>query len=200
VLISTATVNDLSDIVRLENEVWSPEQACSIENFLFRLHFFRQGFLLGRIDGELVASFYAIRRRHEPGEHINWDRDSGRGTGNTHDPDGNSLFSLSCTVGRKAPKGTYRKMMEAWMDLARRIGVDNIYAGSRAVGLSEFTGSLDEYVPAVRSGTVFDPILSKAMHCGFSLGDDLIPDYFEDSLSLNYGVEIFQLTQGAQVR
>src|SRR5437773_1594371 len=126
-IISTANYEDLPEIIRLENAEWDEKQRCSPANFLSRLNNFRDGFLVGRVNGEIVASFYAIRRSHVPGEPINWQRDSGNGTGDTHDENGSSLFSISCTVSRHAPRGCYRKMMEAWKELANRQQVSCIY-------------------------------------------------------------------------
>ncbi len=190
--ISSAKLTDLPEIIQLENSKWNEQQRCSPDNLLRRLNNFQEGFLVGRSNNKIVASFYAIRRMHSPGEPINWLLDSGNGTGSTHDKNGESLFSISITVSSSAPKGSYREMMEAWRNLAKQQKVNLIYAGSRVPGLNKFNGHAEDYLLKVKSGEIFDHTLSKAKYCGFCIGN-LIHDYFHDPDSLNYGVEIFQL-------
>src|SRR5579863_5707326 len=121
--ISMANLDDLPEIIQLENTEWNEQQRCSPKNILHRLNHFQEGFLIGRSNNKIVASFYAIRRMHKPGEPINWLQDSGNGTGCTHDKNGESLFSLSITVSSSAPKGSYREMMKAWRNLAKQLKV-----------------------------------------------------------------------------
>lgn len=190
--IKKAELTDLPAIIHLENATWNKQQRCSGKKLLARLVNYQNGFLLGHINGEVVASFYAIKRKHHPHEAMNWLRDSGDGTGGTQDQMGNSLFSISITVSARAPKGSYRRMMEAWRELAKQEKVEYMYAGSRLPGLKDFAGTADEYLSSVKNGAIFDPILSKARASGFTLGN-LIPNYFNDPDSLNFGVEIFQV-------
>ena len=102
-MIRTAQFEDLPDIVCLENTEWCEEQRCTLDNFSLRLNHFQNGFLVAYINNKIVASFYAIRRHHHIGKLMNWKEESGHGTGNTHDPRGDSLFSVSITVSHQAP-------------------------------------------------------------------------------------------------
>jgi hypothetical protein len=190
-----ALPEDLPALVALENSVWDEAQRCAPASFRERQRHFAEGLLVAVFEKRVVGSFYCIRRRHLPGEAMNWLRDSGLGTGWTHDPSGNSLFSISVTVARDFRRGIYRRLMTEWKELAKREGVDFIYAGSRIPGLREYVGTPEAYVSAVRNGERTDPVLSKAIGVGFSAGR-LLPGYFHDPDSLDYGVEIYSRVGG----
>lgn len=191
ITIRRAKQSDLESILALEESLWEPEQQASRENIYSRLHIYRNGVLLAFDQTRLVASFFAIKRQHIIGTPITWLHESGYGSGNTHEVNGNSLFSLSITVAPHAPPGTYRKMMMAWRDLAKQENCHTMYAGSRLPGLKSYHGKAEDYLEKVRDKQIFDPILSKANRCGFQIGA-LLPNYFHDPASLHFGVEIYQ--------
>jgi methylglutaconyl-CoA hydratase len=189
-VVRTAVLGDLSKIVRLENSRWSPEQRCSEENFVRRLESHPDGMQVAELGEHIVGSFYAVRRPVDKDQPFYWMSGSGDGTGSSHDPKANGLFSVSVTVAENAPSGTYRSLMEGWRALARRQGVKYIFAGSRIPGLANFPGTADEYVKDVTNGKLYDPILSKGIANGFRVGR-IIPEYFHDPESRNFGVEIY---------
>ena len=185
-----AEVLDLPGIIALENAMWTEDQRCSKENFASRMRHFKEGFLVAEKDGDIVGTFYGILRPYRLGQPINWNTDSGDGTGATHDPRGNAIFGISITVAHDAPQGTFRKLIEGWRRVAKEKQVDFIFGASRIPGLHRFQGTPEEYVRRIKAGEIFDPVLSKWMACGLLAGK-LVPGYFEDPDSFDFGVEVY---------
>ena len=110
----------------------------------------------------------------------------------THTYGVNGLFGVSATVHPSAPKGTLRILFEGWRDLARRHGLKYIFGGSRIPGLINFDGTPEDYLKQVLDKSIFDPVLSKYMACDLKVGV-LLPNYFDDPESHNYGVEVYDI-------
>lgn len=190
--IRSATSADLESIIDLENEMWSEDQRCSRENFMTRLLVFPEGFLLAiDNDDNLVGTFFCVKRNFYLNKGgYTWDSESGFGSGLTHTLGANGLFGVSATVHPDAPKGTLRSLFEGWREVARRNGLKYIFGGSRIPGLINFDGTPESYLKSVIEKSIFDSVLSKYMCCDLKVGI-LLPKYFDDPESLNYGVEVY---------
>ncbi|MBC7740989.1 MAG: hypothetical protein H7061_02250 [Bdellovibrionaceae bacterium] len=190
----TASSNDLPLIIEMENELWPEGQRCSEENFLKRIATYNAGFILAFDNyGKLVGTFYCVKRNFTPkrGKYT-WYSESGDGAGSTHLNGGNALFGISVTVRPVAPKGTLRMLFNGWRSLAKEESLSYIFGGSRIPGLSTFSGNPEEYLSLVKGRKLFDPVLSKYMSCDMKVGN-LIPQYFRDSESCDFGVEVYDL-------
>ncbi len=185
---SINSITELKSVYDLEISRWNPEQACTLEKFKIRYNNFKDGFILAyNSEGILVGYIYCIIKSYFNNGDINWERDSGDGTGNSHDPNGNSLFCVSITTCYKSPKGTMRNLVNAWKDLAKDFNLNSVYCGSRISGLKDTELSIHEYFKSVLNKEVYDPVMSKWMSCDMTVGS-LVPNYFEDGESFNYGV------------
>lgn len=194
VTIRSASSSDLERIVNLEYEMWSEDQRCSPENFMTRLLIFPQGFLLAEDqEKNLVGTFFCVKRSFHPNKGgYSWNSESAFGSGLSHTPEGNGLFGVSATVHPKAPKGTLRNLFEGWREVARKNGLKYIFGGSRIPGLVNFEGTPEGYLQKVLENSIFDPVLSKYMACDLKVGT-LLPNYFDDPESRNFGVEVYDL-------
>ncbi|OFZ15369.1 MAG: hypothetical protein A2Z20_06875 [Bdellovibrionales bacterium RBG_16_40_8] len=192
--IRSATPPDLESIVNLENEIWSEDQRCSRENFMTRLLIFSEGFLLAEDqDSNLVGTFFCVKRNFTLNKGgYSWDSESGFGSGLSHTQGANGLFGVSATVHPNAPKGTLRNLFDGWHEVANRNGLKYIFGGSRIPGLINFEGTPDAYLQNILDKSLFDPVLSKYMACNLKVGI-LLPNYFDDMESHNYGVEVYDV-------
>lgn len=182
---------ELEKLIKLENEVWPQDLACSRENFYKRYESFKEGFLIAEDkNGNVFGSFYGIFLNYQVGQGINWHRDSGAGTGSTHNMSANSMFGISITSKEGSPQGSMRGIVTAWKNLATEYKKKYIYGGSRVSGFHQHSCSIEEYVKDVADKKIFDPVLTKWLGCGMSPGG-IIENYFDDPESKNYGVEIF---------
>lgn len=191
VAVRTASFGDLDGVVELENKMWSADQRCSPDHFVRRFQEPHGYFILAEsIERQVVGTFFCIKKTYLPlSKSFNW-YGEGCEVGKGPDVHGNALFGVSVTVSDLAPKGTLRALFNGWRDLARTNKLSYIYGGSRIPGLHSFAGSAEQYLEQILRGKIFDPVLSKYILCGLKVGN-LIPNYFEDPESLNYGVEVY---------
>lgn len=194
--IRSATSADLESIINLENEMWSEDQRCSRENFMTRLLIFPEGFLLAiDKDENLVGTFFCVKRNFSLNKGgYSWDSESGFGSGLSHTQGANGLFGVSATVHPDAPKGTLRSLFNGWREIARRNRLKYIFGGSRIPGLIHSELTPESYLKGVINKSIFDSVLSKYMSCDLKVGI-LLPKYFDDPESLDYGVEVYDIIE-----
>ena len=87
--------------------------------------------------------------------------------------------------------GVGAKLMQARFDIARKLNLRGLVAGSLIIGYGEVADqmSVDEYVRQVVAGKRFDPNLSKQLRKGFKVRN-LIPEYTYEPRTLNYAAAI----------
>lgn len=87
--------------------------------------------------------------------------------------------------------GVGAKLMQARFDVARKLNLRGLVAGSLIIGFGDVADqlSVDEYVKQVVAGTRFDPNLSKQLRKGFKVRN-LIPEYTYEPRTLNYAAAI----------
>lgn len=194
--IRTASISDLSSLANLENEMWPEDQRCSKENFINRIRTFSEGFLLAEdFNTNLVGTFFCVKRNFTLNKGgYTWDSESGYGSGLSHTSVANGLFGVTATVHPDAPKGTLRCLFTGWREIARKHGIKYIFGGSRIPGLISFNGTPENYLEEVINKRIFDPVLSKYMACDLKVGI-LLPNYFNDPESRNFGVEVFDVLE-----
>lgn len=111
-----------------------------------------------------------------------WTEITGRGLLSTHDPDGEVLYGVNIVVDPDFQgQGHARRLYEARLATARRLGCRWMVAGARIPGYVHHAGSMTAraYVAAVVAGSISDPTLTKQLRVGFKvLGvlDEYAPD------------------------
>ncbi len=89
--------------------------------------------------------------------------------------------------------GVGSKLMNARFDLARRVNVRGMIAGSMFIGYADAHAAEgitpDDYIREVVAGARFDPNLSKQLHKGFRFLN-VIPEYSYDPRTHNYAAAI----------
>jgi ribosomal protein S18 acetylase RimI-like enzyme len=89
-------------------------------------------------------------------------------------------------------QGVGGKLMEARYDVARRLNLGGMVAGSAIIDYGKVADHVpvEEYVADVIAGRRFDTNLSKQLRKGFAV-HNLIPNYLEDDADCaNWGVTI----------
>ena len=108
---------------------------------------------------------------------------------NSHNPAGAWIYGVNLSVPRGVPSGTAANLLDAAKDIARDMGKKGILLGARIPRYYKSDLSVHDYV---RRGE--DPGLLVYTRRGFEVFEEedgspcVIPDYFDDPLSKNYGV------------
>ena len=185
------------DFVRINQEVWGNLTG---PQFLWTREKVHQHFLIcpehiycAFEDGEMVATLTNIRTTEaEILRRKSWLEKTGNGFLTTHAPRGTVGFGVDLSVVRKASRGVADKMVLAAM-LVSVLGENGeaVYLGARIPGYHRHRQlPVEEYVYGrTKRGKPRDPQLCFYLKHGFEIVE-IIPDYMEDSQSLDYGVLI----------
>lgn len=114
------------------------------------------------------------------------------GTLATHDPGGEVFYGVDLAVDPDYQgQGLARRLYEARMAVARRMGCRWFAAGARIPGYHLLADLLSPsaYVAEVLKGTLFDPTLSKQLRMGFEVLF-MLPNYFKDVECCDHAVLI----------
>jgi GNAT superfamily N-acetyltransferase len=121
-----------------------------------------------------------------------WKEATDRGTLGTHDPDGDVFYGVDIAVDPDYQgQGLARRLYEARMAVARRMGCRWFAAGARIPGyhLLQDLLSPSAYVAEVVKGTLFDPTLTKQLRMGFTVLF-MLPNYLKDVECCDHAVLI----------
>jgi GNAT superfamily N-acetyltransferase len=123
-----------------------------------------------------------------------WMNTIGDGWLTTNVPDGEWMYGVETGVPPQYQgQGVGGKLMEARYEVARRLNLRGMVAGSAIISYGKVADSVpvDEYVADVVAGRRFDTNLSKQLKKGFKV-HNIIPNYLEDDdeFSGGYGVTI----------
>lgn len=188
VRIRNTNLDDLPHIPDLMRRVYppplhGPEAVWSQDSLRRHLEIYPAGQLVaedrkGRIIGTATAMRVPLGLALAP---HTWASITGRGTLETHQPDGDVLYGVNIAVdpscqGRGIGHGLYRMRLE----LGRREGCMAFIAGARLAGYLHHSHlGPEDYLECVREGRIFDPTVSKQMALGFMV-IGLLRDYAPD--------------------
>jgi len=185
------------DFVRINQEVWG---SLTDPQFLWTPEKVQQHFSIcpehtycAFEGGEMVATLTNLRTTEEDiRTRKSWLAKTGDGWLTTWDPRGTVGFGVDLSVVRKASRGVADKMVLVAM-LVSIVGENGraVYLGARIPGYHRHRHiPVEAYVYGrTRRGRPRDPQLGFYLKHGFRIVE-IIPDYMEDSQSLNYGVLI----------
>ncbi|HJW09773.1 MAG TPA: GNAT family N-acetyltransferase [Holophagaceae bacterium] len=195
---SLRQAEDAPGIIALMRRVYlpphGPESIWRAETLALQLKHFPQGQLLVKgPDGRVLADSCALVLPEEKALRPHtWAEITAGGTLATHDPHGTVFYGVNIAVDPSFQGlGLARKLYDARLALARRMGCRWFAAGARIPGYRKVAPwmSPKDYVDEVVRGEVFDPTLSKQLKMGFQvLG--LLPDYAQDVECLGQAVLI----------
>jgi ribosomal protein S18 acetylase RimI-like enzyme len=196
VKIRQAKIEDIPRILFVEKEAWGQGKSASEEMFESRIRTFPEGTLLAEVNSKILGVVvteivdYDLQK-----DAYTWREVTDNGfIKNSHKPTGNTIYGVDLSVIPSFQRlGVGRKLLESIGKLAVRYNIKQGMLGGRIPGYHKYSGemSVEEYVFATikkeNSAKPLDPEISFYRKAGLEIVK-IIPDYFEDPESLNYGI------------
>ncbi len=190
VCIRQMTPSDIPSVVDLQSRVFPDQLSWSAEELSQHLSVFPEGQLVavdstGRVIG---SSSSLIIDWDDYAESAKWSAITGRGTFETHNPLGTTLYGADMCVDPGARRrGIGSLFYEARKKIVRERGLKRLLTGGRIPAYSEVAGQMTprEYVEEVIKGKRKDPTLSFQLANGLVVLD-VVPEYVEDPDSRGY--------------
>ena len=192
VQVRRATLDDVPEIIRIENETWPSGEAATEEMFRSRIQTFPEGVYLAEYQGRLVGVVAFERLDYDIDNPVStWSEatDNGMIRG-SHEPNGNTIFGIDLSATPSAPHGTGTRLL---FEVGRYAIYNNLkrgILGGRIPKYSEYADRMtaQEYLDAVDDqGRPLDPEVRFYRRAGLKMGK-VLPGYFDDPSSLSYGV------------
>jgi len=184
---------EIDVLLRIEQAAWQ-EKAATKEMLLSRMDVFPEGVFCavkeGRIQGFAVNQIINYAKIAK--DSLTWALLTDNGfMRKSHDHNGDSLYGVSISVPPYVDdKNVASKLYEHGGKLAIKHNLKKVYVGSRIPSYHKYAEnmSVDEYVfGKSKTGRILDPELALYMKMGLKI-EKIIPDFFTDPESLNYGV------------
>ena len=211
--IRQARVDDIEAILLVEKKAWPENLRASPEMYESRLGTFPQGILVaeteGRIEGVVV---FQIMNFNSMPDISSWSETTDNGyIRNSHDPQGNTLYGVNLSVSPQTQSRVAVALSEAVDKLAIKLDFKQIVLGARIPRFARYLkhycqknsisvisdekrdSIADHYIRATtKKGHPLDPEINFYQKAGTKI-IKLLPDYFKDPESLDYGVLIIWL-------
>jgi len=194
----SATLADISDMVNLELAVWG-ENAANREQLISRINVFSAGNIIALLDKKVVGylSLENVDNMNIQPD-FSWSEITDNGTvAKSHRPQGQYMYGVNLSIhhsmsGQNLGLGL---MLQAWrlMILTNKRGV---FLGSRIPGFRNYKKhhpevTAEEYIRLKRNGKLRDYELKLYAEDGL-LALRVLPNYFPDPPSLDYGVLLYR--------
>lgn len=208
--IRQARLDDVEAILLVEEKAWPVSLRASREMYESRLRTFPEGTLVAQIDHKMEGVVVVEILNFSSTPHIRtWNEATDHGyIRNSHDPEGNTLYGVNLSVSPRTQSRVAVALLEAVGKLAIRHNFKQIVLGGRIPSFARYLRQYCEkngisvisdeerdkiaehYVQtATRRGHPLDPEISFYQKAGMKI-IKLLPNYFEDPGSLNYGVPL----------
>lgn len=197
-VIRQATLNDVDKMVALEDSVWG-DNGAGAEKLESRIHIFPAGNIVAESAGHIVgyiAFEYVDDVANMP--HFTWSQITDDGTiARSHKPHGEYVYGINLSVHHSmngCGLGTILPL-QVWIDMIRS-NKRGSFLGSRIPGFNRYRKSnpdisVENYVNLQRHGKPRDAELRLYAQEGL-LPVKVLPDYFPDEESQNYGVLVYR--------
>lgn len=203
-----ATIDDLDAIISVEEKAWPEKLRACREMYQSRLRTFPQGTLITEIDGKIEGVVVVQMMNFSSTPDIRtWNEATDYGyIKKSHNPEGNSLYGVNLSVSPKNQGRVAVALLEAVGKLAIRHNLKQIVLGGRipsfvrylkqycknknvsVISDKERDKIAEDYIQATnRREDPLDPEIRFYQKVGMKIAK-LLPNYFEDPASLNYGV------------
>ena len=190
-------IRDIDRCVEIENSAWLDPLAME---YSFARHHFEE-LIEVNPDGQFVvennggvvgfANTQRINYDHEAAELKTWSEMCNEGfISKTHIPDGDTVFGINLSFSKDAPFMASGKMLAHIVSYTIKNSIKAAILGGRLPLYHKYADQMtaEEYINAKRkSGKPIDPELHIYKKAG-ARPIKVIPNYFPDSESLNYGV------------
>lgn len=197
ILIRKVEYDDLSRVVKLENQIWPKGTRASRAKFESRFKLFPQGFFTAFRDQELIGvSTSEIINYNPESLPTSWENITDNGfIKKTHTPNGNALYVVS--IGAISRSGAGSALLEAQKKLRQKLNLQLLVLGARIPGYDAYCrahGEIDiaDYVKLTRDdGELLDSELRFYTRNGLKLLK-IVPGYMEDDKeSRNFGALVY---------
>lgn len=194
--IRQAKIRDIQEILEVEKEAWGKEKAATKEMFESRIETFLEGTLVAEIDGKIVGVVATEIVNYDLEKNAySWYEITDNGyIKNSHNQNGDTIYGVDLSV---AP--SYQglrvgsKLLETIGKLAIKYNLKQGMVGSRIPNYYKYAEkmSVGEYIRTSTKTEKGEKPLDPEIHFYKKAGMEIIkiiPNYFEDSESKNYGI------------
>jgi predicted amidohydrolase/predicted N-acetyltransferase YhbS len=190
IIVRQMTAKDVAEVVALQRRVYREVLAWSAEELRHHLIVFPEGQLVAVDEGgQIVGSASSLVIDWDDyAESAKWSAITGRGTFDTHNPLGKTLYGADVCVDPLARRhGIGSLLYEGRKKIVRERGLKRVLTGGRIPGYASVSSEMtpQEYVAEVVRGKKKDPTLSFQLANGFVVLD-VVPEYLEDSESRGF--------------
>ena len=192
IMVRRATASDIDHYLQLQATRWREENIASRENLESRYKVFPEGMLVAEEEGEIVGMVYAMRiSAYDDAHPKSWYEITNNGRCDNHDPDGPILFGVDLTT---APGVGARAGDALLVGIAQMVIQHNIewcMLGGRMPDYHKYQHkmSAEKYLRAKdKRGRALDKQVRFYTSIPGLKAVRVIPDYFDDPESVDYGV------------
>jgi len=206
--IRQARVDDIEAMLLVEEKAWPENLRASREMYQSRLGTFPQGTLVAEIEGKIEGVVVSqIMHFSSTPDISSWGEATDYGyIKNSHNPEGNSFYGVNLSVCHQSQSRVAMTLLEAVGKLAIRHNFKQIVLGGRIPSFARYLKRYcqkndisvisdeerdkvaEDYMRATnRRGNPSDPEITFYQKAGMKI-IKLLPNYFEDPESLNYGI------------
>lgn len=184
-------ISDYPDVKELMDDVYEKVGgAWPLKNFQAQLTMFPNGQICIEDKGKVIACAFSLIVDYEKfGDKHTYDEITGDAYLSTHDPKGDVLYGVDVFVSPKY-RGLRlgRRLYEARRELCKNLNLKSIMAGGRIPNYSQHAQSMTpyQYIEAVKSKDLYDPILTFQLSNGFEVKQILKAYLPEDKDSMGY--------------
>jgi len=181
---------DIRPLIELQRRVYPTIPPWREESLAQQLEIFPQGQIIAEIDGQLVgaASSLIVLWDEWQVEHT-WKEITARGSFDTHNPDGHTLYGAEVFVHPKMRgSGIGRALYQGRRRLCRALNLKRVMACGRLPGYHRYADQMTAllYAQKVVWGDIVDPVLSFQLREGFHFCGTVSEYIPEDHESLGY--------------
>lgn len=184
------TLEDIPGVMDLQVKVFTEKPGWSVEQLKNHLKLFPEGQLVALDNnGHIVGSSSSLLIDWDDySQSANWTTVTAKGTFNTHNPHGTTLYGADMCVDPSCQGcGIGSQFYEMRKKMIKERGLKRLLTGGRIPGYSKVADQMtvEEYISKVISGKLEDPTLTFQLKNGFVVLD-IIPEYLRDSESGGY--------------
>lgn len=193
VKIRQVKIEDVEKIYELEKEVWGEENAATKEMIKSRIETFSEGQLVALIDEKIVGFVSTEIVNYDFSHPLTWYEVTDNGfIKKSHDLKGDTLYGVTLSVHPQYQnKGIGTKLMIEVGRLLIKYNLKQGILGARIPSYHKYSDKIkvEDYVQLKeeKDGIPPDPELAFYQKLGLKM-IKIIPNYFKDPESLNYGV------------
>jgi len=192
IIIRNAKYDDIQNIVNLEIDVWGKQNAATAEQIKSRINFCSKGNIIAEYKGEIIGyTSYILINYDDYLDNINWYNLTDNGNCKNFNPKGSELFGVNLSVKKGSNSNLSKLLIFEGLKFGIKNNVKRWLLGSRVPRFYKHSKnlSIEEYVYGKNNKKSYDPELRFYNKFGVSI-KEIVPNYFIDPESLNYGVII----------